>query len=206
MMNALVLGETHLVPEERALAMVESCAKQLEYVATIPDVQRVITQAEAIGAVMQKIKASDRVKRAALMLRVEAEQQLGRITKQIPQAVRGAGAAKHPGQKTKRQTLTEHGIHNYRASVAERFADTPREVIEAAADRATAKTLHGVANELGYRKPWRDYQMPETTARHLGYLANEAIELLERCVQAKTPPHAGTVAEMRSRHARLVAR
>jgi len=188
-----------LVPETRALEMVEACARQLAEVSTIPDIMRLVTQADAISAVMQKIKASEKARKAALRLRIEAEAHLGRITMQIPQGKRGGAAAKNPGQRTKAQVLAENGIHKYRAGVAERLAKTPAPEVEAAIDRAKTNGVYGVMQDLGLRKPWRDYQMPEVTARNLGYLAAEAVELLERSVATKAPPPAGNVAEMRTR-------
>jgi hypothetical protein len=192
-----------LIPEARALAMVDACARQLAEVSTIPDVLKVVTQAEAIQAVMSKIKASRDAQKAALRLRVEAEAQLGRITAQIPQGARGGAAAKNPGQRTKRQVLTESGIHHYRAGVAERLARTPAEKVEEAIANAKSPGMYGVLSDLGLRKPWREYTTPEVTSRHLDFLADEAISLLERSVKTQSSPHAGTVAEMRNRLLRL---
>ena len=204
MSNAIVVApQAHLVPEERAIAMVEACTKQLELAATIPDVQKVMTQAEAINAVMQKIKASKRAKKAALLLVVEAQRQLGRLTKELPTGRRGGGATSNLGQGTKRKTLAAFGISHSQANAAERLADVPREKVEAAVERSSSGNLNGVLTGLGIRKHWRDYQTPEAKARNTAFLATEAIELLERCVQTKNPPHAGTVAEMRSRLVKL---
>lgn len=206
MTSALVVAESHLVPEERAIAMIESCSAQLELAVTIPHVKRMISHAEAINLIMKKINASKRAKEAALVLVVEAEQQLGRVTKQIPQAKRGGYARLNPGQKTKRSVLIANGIHPSRCAMAEKLADVPRDLIRNAADQAKSKTLSGVSSALGLRTSRDDYRMPEASMRDLGYLAGEAISLLERCIQSKQPPHAGTVAEMRDRLTRLVAR
>lgn len=194
----------YLLPEDRALAMVDACAKQLATVSTIPDVLKVVTQADAIAAVMQKIKASDEAQKAALRLRVDAEAQLGRITAQIPLGKRGGGAQVNPGQQTKRKVLASNGLHNFRASSAEKLARMPQEEVDAAIDRAKTPGLYGVLNDLGIRKPWREYQSPERTHRDIAYLANEAIDLLERSVASKSPPHAGTVVEYRNRLTRLL--
>lgn len=206
-------AEGILVPEARAIEMIEACATQIQLATTIPDVKRVISQAEAIDAVMKKINATEHVKRAALLLLVEAEQQLGRITKQIPHAKRGGYAVKHPGQQGKRAALREYGINHFRAATAEKLADTPPKAIEGAVATADRKTVVGVATALGLRSAWTkpnprgpSYSAPDKLARDLAFLADEAIALAESCARSKTPPHAGTVAEMRARLTRLSGR
>lgn len=205
-MSDAELVVSHLVPEASALAMVEMCARQLVQAATIPDILKLVTQADAISAVMSKIKASKAAQKAAMRLRVEAEAHLGRITAQIPQGKRGGAAIANRGQRTKRQVLTENGIHNYRASSAEKLARMPREEVEAAIDRAKSPGLYGVMQDLGIRKSWREYQTSEVTARNLGYLVVEAIELLERSVATKASPPPGNVREMRARYAALIVK
>ncbi len=204
MSSAIVVGaQEHLVPEDRVVLMVQACTKQLELAATIPDVQKVITQAEAINAVMQKIKASKRAKKAALLLVVNAQRQLGLLTKTMPKGKLGGGATSNIGQGTKRKTLASYGITSAQANTAERLAAIPPARVEAAIERNKSGGLNGVLTGLGIRKHWRDYQTPETKARNVAFLATEAVELLERCVQTKTPPHHGTVVEMRSRLVKL---
>lgn len=200
-----------LVPEERAIEMIEACARQIQAVTSIPDVMRVITKAEAIDAVMKKIKASKDVKRAALVLLVEAEQQLGRISKQLPQAKRGAAARKFPGQIGKKDILRNVGVNHRRAYTAEKLADAPAEAINVAIDSARNKSVSGVTAFLGYRTEWpengrrpsTEFVLPEKRARDLAFLADESISHAEACIQSKTSPHAGTVAEMRTRLMRL---
>lgn len=180
---ALVLDE-HSVPDESALAMIESCAGSIELVASIPDVKRAITMAEAVAAVTRKIDASERVKRAAALLVIRAEVQLGRLTKQIPQGRRGGAALKNPGQPTKNKVLEQHGLHRFRCNVAEKLAGTPEDVIEQALDRAKSKTVMGVATELGFRQRFAK-QAPRSAMQKL---AKDAIELLDRCrTQMRAP-------------------
>lgn len=193
----------YLVPEESALAMLSSCASQIERAATLADVRRVITHAEAINAVMKKIKASERAKLAAARLLIDAEVQLGKITRLVPKAKRGAGAV--PGQPTKKTTLRENGIHPFRAQIAEKLAATSRQDIDLAFERSKRKSVFGVTAELGFRQPFEEGR-PDKLARDLDFLANEAIDLLEVGVRTQRPPHAGTVAEMRNRLSRLRVR
>ena len=192
----------YLVPEERALAMVKACAQQLSMASTIPDILRVVSQADAISAVMEKIKATEAARKAALRLRIEAEAQLGRITAQIPQIKRGPKRKDYvrpAGVQTKREVLVEYGIHNFRAAVAERLAEKPAAEVDAAIARAKGSGVRSVLQDLGLCQPWKAERASETRARHLAFLASEAIELLERCARSGAAPHAGTVAEMRGR-------
>lgn len=108
---ALVLDarEEYLVPDERSVAMIRSCVRRIGLARTLPDVKVLLTQAEAVDAVVRKLRACDEVKRASLEMLVAAEQQLGRISRALPQAKRGGYAQKHPGQIGKRQILREHG-------------------------------------------------------------------------------------------------
>lgn len=102
------VSREYLVPEDRAVAMIERCAVEIQEAQTIPEVRRVITQAEAIQVFLRQVNASKEMKRAALALLVEAEQQLGRISRELPHAVRPrpsgsdmsrveAHVIKHPG-------------------------------------------------------------------------------------------------------------
>lgn len=203
----LVLAKSEfLVPEDRQIKLIAACADQLALASSIPEVLKLVSQADAINAVMASIKASRRAQKAALRLRVEAEAQLGRITAQIPHGKRGGrnGCAAIRGQRTKRQVLTENGIHHYRAGVAERLAKKSPEAIDEAVENAKSSGMYGVLHDLGLRKPWREYQLPEKAKRDIAYLAEEAISLLERSVQTKSAPHAGTVTEYRARLTRIV--
>ena len=190
-------AEEFLVPDESVLSMIEACAAQIERATTMPDVKRMLMQAEAIYAVTQKIKAAENIKANALRLLVDAETQLGRITKTLPQGKKGGAAV--PGQTTKRMLLKAHGINRYRASIAEKYADTPKPAITTALTKA--RTLNETSVALGFKKA--PFVLPEKRARDLAYLANEAITLLERCASQKIQPHSGTVSEMRTRLSQL---
>lgn len=211
MNTAITIGaEGHLVPEETAIAMIESCAAQIEKAITIPDIQRVITSAEAINAVMKKIHASERAKRAATLLVIGAEQQLGRITKNIPRAKRGGAGKRGGGGPGKMTTLREHGINKFRYQVAEKLADTPTRDIEKAYEKSKSKTVSGVAVALGYRNDFANgrptYSSLTQIERNIDFLANEAIDLLELGVKQQKPPPEGNVVEMRDRLNRLRVR
>lgn len=187
------------VPEERCVAMIESCAVQIEKATTIPMVLRVVRQAEAIAAVTRKIDASRRVQRSASTLVVYAEMQLGVITSQLPQGRRGKAALFVPDQVTKGQVLAEHGLHRSRVSIAEKLAKTPPKVLSAAIDKARYKTIHGIANELGYAKPWTS---PD---RGMKRVARDAIGLLVRCQTEGRAPTAEEVDPLREAFVRVDA-
>lgn len=194
------------VPEERAIRMIEECVRRIGEARSIPDVRRIITQAEAINAVMNKIKASEKVKRAALSLAVEAERQLGRISGTLPRGEGGRRGSRGPAPKKKAELLKEQGISPTRARVAERLAKATPDAVESAMDSAKKNTVYGVTVELGIRKETDDTNRHislEKRARALAFLAGEVFELLERVVATRQRAHAGTVAEMRSRLSRL---
>lgn len=163
------------VPEERAIGMIEACAAQLARVATIEDVKRVISQADAIAAVVRKIKASDAVRRSALRLQLDAEIQLGTLTRDIPRGATGRSAARNPGQPTKTKVLKAHGLPSQRVNLAERMAAMPREKVMAAASASRSGTLAGVATDLGLKSA---YVHTSTTMRKI---AMNAIGLLVQC-------------------------
>jgi len=178
-----------LVPEERALAMIESCAAQIESASTLPAIMQVITQAEAISAVIRKIKASERAKRAALALLVDAEIQLGRITQAIPHGRTGCKPA--AGQRTKGKVLAEHQIAQYRASVAERLSEVPRETVGAAIGNAQRMTMREVLVGVGLRPLFRGVSMD------MRKVAMNAIGLLVQCQTQGRAPRAEEVDPLR---------
>jgi hypothetical protein len=180
-----------MVPEERAIAMIENCAAQIEKATTIPMVLRIVRQAEAIAAVTRKIEASKKVQRDASILVIYAETQLGVVTRQIPQGRRGKAAVAVPGQATKGTVLAEHGIHRSRANIAEKLAATPPTVLASALDKAERKTVHGVSVELGYAQPWAPQD------RGMRKVAMNAIGLLVTCQSTKRAPTAEEVDPLR---------
>lgn len=191
-MNAASLSPRDVfVPEERAIAMIESCAMQIAQAATIADVKRVISQADAIAAVVRKINASHAVRKSALALQLDAEIQLGVLTRAIPQGSTGRAAAGSPGQATKSKVLKEHGLHSQRISVAEKLAAMPREQVMAAASASKTGTITGVALHLGLKKP---YVAPSASFRKI---AMNAIGLLVTCQTANRVPRCDEVDALR---------
>lgn len=196
----------YLIPEAAVTQMIAACAYQIREARSIPAIKVVITQAEAIDAVTKKINAAEDVRRAALALMVDAEKQLGEISKGLPQATRGGRKKGETAPTGKRQTLREHGINHLRAYSAEKLSEVPQAALDVAIDSAKSRTVAGVEIALGIRKPWdsptpkeREYVTPEKRARDLLFLAKEAIEWLEKGI----PCPKGNVAEMRNRLQRL---
>lgn len=198
-MSALVHASEleFLVPEDRALAMIEECALRIEGTTTLPDVMRVITQADAIAAVMRKIKASERAKQAALRLQVDAEIRLGRITRTIPRSSRGArpvvagGSPIVTGQASKGAILKKHGIQHSRAVMAEKMGETPRGALENAVQ--SSKTLRGVTVALGFQAGYK----PEPPRAPMRKVAMDAIGLLVQCQSREKAPTAEQVDPLR---------
>lgn len=174
------------IPEDRVLAMLDSCAEQIARVATIEDAKEASTVAEAIAAVTRKVNVAKEVKRKAVRLLVEAEAKLGEILRAIPRA-----SASTPA---KRDVLREHGINKRRASCfAERLAVTPQADVDRVISGG-AQTLHGVTAKLGIHA--NGYELRIQKASAIAFLCEEAVALLERCVTRGQVPHAGTVQEM----------
>lgn len=90
----------YLVPEERAILLVEGCANEMFKATTIPEVKRLTSQAEAIAAVVRASEASERVKKDAEFLIVRAERRLGEITSQMPKATSGRPGPTPEQQRT----------------------------------------------------------------------------------------------------------
>lgn len=182
----------YLVPEERAVLMIEQCANQIFKATTLPDIKKICTQAEAIAAVVRKIDASERVKQDATHLIIMAERQLGEISRKLPQAPRGGASI--PGHPTKRQILAEHGINHFRAATAEKLAGVSETVIASVIEKTKAQSVTGVAVELGIRS--RVGAERESSAKRL---ARDAITLLDTCLLARRPPTQVEVSALRTR-------
>jgi hypothetical protein len=205
----------YAVPDATAVAMIRRCYAQLAQVRDLPQITKVIAAAAAIDAVTQQLKASEGVRKMALLLRLEAEQQLGRITQAAPQRPRGrsragpirAGHAAPACGPTrgKREFLADHGINKTRVYAAEKLATLPRAALVAAVEAVPAPSFSGVKRALGVLAPVAPFGK-EKAFRDVGFLAQEAIALLAACVQAGTVPHAGTVREMGTRWRALSAR
>lgn len=185
-------ADAFLVPEDRVVAMLDTCAAQLERVATIEDAKSVCTVAEAIAAVTRKVEVARRTKLAAVRLLVDAERRLGDLLRTLPRR----------GPKPKRDVLEEHGINKRRASVAERLAVAPTSKIDKVIE-AGANTLHGVTTKLGIHANGADLRFDRASA--IAFLCEEAVTMLDRCARHGKVPHAGTVAEMVRRWERIKA-
>ncbi len=179
------------IPEERVLAMIASCAEQIERATTIADAREVTDVAEAIAAVARKIKVAKDVKHAAVRILIEAEAKLGEITAAIPHARCGGGKKKVGFRKA--DVLRENGISRARANFAERLATTPQKKIEEVV-AAGASTMHAVLAKLDLQTS--NYSLREKRTSAIAFLCEEAVSLLERSVKASQVPHAGTVADM----------
>lgn len=200
--SAAVEAGEFLMPEASAIRMIETCAAQIEKAIALPDVKRVITQAEAIKVLVNKLGASQRVKKTALKLVVQAEVQLGKVSKALPVLSPGSNCRfipKSEPRKGKNFALKEAGINPARARHAEKLAEVPPEQLQKTVEACT--NLHAVQTAVGIRRPFHGQTAGEKRERDLAFLADEAITLLERINTAKM--HEGTVREFRSRWRRL---
>lgn len=192
MTEALVLHQTRglfHVPDELALQMIADCSKRILAATTIPHVKRVITEAEAIQAVTKKFQLSQSIQQNALELRIQAERQLGEITRALPQAPRGG--ASRPGEiKTKTERLAEHGISKALASRAEKLAEAPKAAVMEAMARTKPPTLSGVVQNLGLSQPWPHRAAAIDRVREL-------VTLVERLHREQRPPTDDEVASAR---------
>lgn len=191
---------SYLVPEDRVLAMIVDCASRIEEAASIPDARKVIRQAEVIDAVTKKMVASRRIKDAAFRLLVDAERQLGRISKQLPKnpGRNGTGPGKFP---SKASVLRDAGLRVNRCLHAEKLAEVPEDVlVKAAKDLPDSrKSVNGIKLALGIKASTSSTPPMTMLSRMRAYafLARECIAMLEDCVAKGTPPHAGTVESKR---------
>ena len=195
-----------VIPEAKAIEMVNRCTRQLATASSIPGVLRVITATDAAAEILKLVNASEETRLAALQLRLDAEARLGDLSAQIPKAKKGHLSVAERNQPTKKKILREYGVEPSRAAIAERLADIPRATVAAAVTSMSRPTLHGVLAHLNLRSNARNEFTPEKQARDLAFLADECICLLERLVEHKTLPHAGTVKEFRSRLTNLQGR
>ncbi len=179
-----------LVPDERVLAMIASCADQIARATTLADAREVTDVAEAVAAVARKIKVAKEVKHAAVRLLVEAESKLGEITRAIPP---GKGGRGHKAPKRKADVLAANGISKARANLAERLNVAPPSKIDEVI-ASGANTLHGIYSRAGFQT--NNYTLRERKASAIAFLCEEAVALLDRSVKGNKVPHAGTVAEM----------
>lgn len=179
----------YMLPEPRALAMLEACARQIESAATLPEIAAVLTQADAIAVVARKVAASERVKRTALALLVDAEIQLGRITKAIP--LGRTGCKPDRTQPTKAKTLAEHQLSQSRCSLAERLAEVPREKVAGAIGKAKRMTMREVLVDLELRPQVRG------VSRGMRKVAFDAVALLVRCQSERRAPRGEEVEPLR---------
>lgn len=184
------------VPEARVIAMISSCATQIEQAASIDDAKEVTDMAEAIAAITRKVNVAKEVKRSAVRLLVDAEAKLGEILRAIPRGTKANGLP------AKRDLLVEHGINKRRASFAQRLSCTPSEKIDRVIE-AGAQTLHGVTSKLALHTD--GYAIRAQRASMTAFLCEEAVGLLERSVKNRQVPHAGTVADMAARWRRITA-
>jgi hypothetical protein len=185
------------VPPDQALAVIERCATDLEAAENVPDVLRQVARAAAIEAVVRKIHASKRVKKAALRLVVQAERQLGTITAQLPKGKRGR-IVRGTDNPTKAELLAQAGLRQKRVSSAERMAAIPDAKVERAVQAQTS--LSGVQRQLGVlNEAGPTFRSRQDAMRDMTYLAREAIELLDSCSSRKAPPSQGNVNEMKKR-------
>ncbi len=190
---------TFLVPEPRAVQMIEQCANLIFKASTIKDVRKVMTHAEAIAAVVRKIEASERVKRDGEFLLVMAERQLGEVSSSIPKRTGGRGRSqKHDYTiPPKYEVLEEAGFNINRALKAEALARTPIREVKAAFNRVLPtklgnKSVNAVMLELGIKHstPWMPREL---------LLAEDAIELLNKCCRARRAPTREEVTELENR-------
>ena len=184
---------------DQASATLDIARERLNCAKTIPEVLTVIAMAEAIAGMQRRLNVSAEAKRDAMKLALDAEIELGRLCLRMPTAPRGAAAAGTVRPKTKSSYLSDLGVTPTRVSGAQRLAKaTPGQIARAL---ASAKTITGVKKAIGIHVG--SLHVPEAHAKALDFLADEAIQLLERCVAGKTVPHGGTVNEFRNRLARL---
>ena len=192
-----------LLPNEKALQMITACADSVAQAASIPDVGRVISQAEAIQVWMKKFRASEALQKAALALCVDAEIQLGKLSKQLPKLAPSRSGRKADGEprtiKGKTRTLKEAGIDPARARIAEKLAVVPVPLVHEAMTQK--KTVRGVCESLGLMPTFQGESRAEKKVRDLVFLADEAIGLLERLV--REPVYQGAIREFRKRYAAL---
>ena len=183
-------GPVVMVPEPRVLAMIASCAEQIDNVSSIDDAKKCTDMAEAVAAITRKVNVAKEVKRSAIRLLIQAEAKLGEILRAIPKK-RSA-----EGRPPKRDVLIQHGISKSRASHAERLSKANPEEIERVVESG-ARTIHGVMSKLGYHTD--GYTLRERRASAIAFLCEEAVDLLDRSVKDRKVPHAGTVADMVAR-------
>lgn len=174
------------IPEEKAVLMIEACANSIFAASTIPDVVRVIQQADAISAVMRKIKASEEVRKTAAFLLIQAERQLGEVSAKVPTANRNKwseskGAVVNPNGPSKRRYLESQGITYNRALRAETLAKKPIEEVKEAFSKTKAGSIKETQVKLGIRSDWDG---PSPAAR----LAIDAVRLLSDCAKSQRVP------------------
>lgn len=175
------------IPDERVIAMIAGCSRQIAEVSSIEDAVTVTDAAAAIAAIAKKVKAAKEVKKAAVRLLVDAEAKLGEVLQAIPKAQR------HSDMPKKRDVLKRHGIGQLRASVAQRLAKTPEAQIEKVIDSGAA-SIHAIGHKLGFHAD--NYERRMKRAGAMADIADEAVSLLVRCVRRNQVPHAGTVANL----------
>lgn len=183
--------------DEKALAMLEQCATQIEAARTLPQIKMVIAQASAIEHVTRQLRMSERVKRAAFAMVIEAEAQLGRITRAMPKQPTGNASkkAKREGRDLpppKNQTLRDAGLALERCRLAERIGALPKKDLKKAIDAIPSnhRSITRLATDLGFRKrqesdDWATFRNKVGKAKTL---AMQAVGLLVRCQTEGRPP------------------
>lgn len=187
------------VPPEEFLEQIVECTERLRTCATIPMLQKVMARASAIEAIAKQMQASKECQLAAARLVLDAEIQLGHITKLYPPGPRGAKASRalKNGETfpSRRKDLKEHGISLTRANQAQKLAEAPPAKIDEAF--AIRPSMSGVKAHLGIRP---DFRYPDSQhAKNLAFLADEAISLLEKMLSDGKLPPEKTVQEYRKR-------
>lgn len=111
MSDALALDQksVFLVPHERAVQAIRICENEISKVMTLSEIQRVMTRAEAVAALVQAMEVNDKIKKKAEFLCIRAERRLGEITKQIPSGERGRPNTT-PEQHTEIIRLANEGV------------------------------------------------------------------------------------------------
>lgn len=202
MSDALVLPAPGcLVPDEKVLRMIEGCAFQLRQAESVPDVMVAIAQTEAIHLVARKIKVSEEVRRAAVVLRIQAEAQLGRITTKIPLS-NGGGHRGHSKGTGKKAVLKANNIPNQRLIIAEKLGRISDEDLDSTVQGLTKPSLYAAACALGFRRPHENSKLRHGAAMKL---ARDAIGLLVKCQTVPRAPSAEEVDPLREAYTAIEA-
>lgn len=184
---------TFLVPDEKAVLMIEACANEIFKATTIPEVQKTITQAEAVAAMVRATEASERVRKDASFLVIRAERRLGEITMQINRIPPGRKLASRLPEVSKQKFLLENGIKPRRYMRAEQLARTPEKTFEKALETASRPNVRNVLNVLGLEKHDRVARWAHVR------IAEDAVSLLDSCCKANRAPRRDEVNRLQLR-------